>query len=503
MLLILIPVAGFFSLLNNHLIFTPTLTYTYHPGRSARVISPDEPATILRTADPKLRWRLTTDTLPFRVTVPRAIEGIRLHGELQPGSQPTVWLRAAGASGSDIITLISSSFLDTLDWKKVGDGTMTLWMRDKREITETITEGTGKNKKETSKKWTKDIRQYSSIDEFRNDSPDLEAIATLGIDRLALTNPNSIDSSLGGVALPQIFRGSHQFYVYARDGELKISFDKTDRNRKKDSDTLTVRIARASQLTARQPTWLKTVRVKDDGITGGDGPKGNPQRVEISVPGAKPGTYYVEIETSEDVLFSNLTSSSATLSFVGRVFLAEGSAYGEKGFRQLTLLTNGTQISLAAAHEQGKQDVTIAGKKYALKNPNVDVTAGNLHGITSFILDRPDVKLSSDGLVTIAPAKIFNSAGTHPIDLSNTPKLDSIDYVFADYQPNTKKTITLDETYAWLELELKGKRLSFILDMPGLQASGATLALKELKATLIRGPFPWDKVWDKTFGRIF
>lgn len=502
-LLVLVSLFAFFSLLNNHLLLTPSLTYPYHPGATARVISPDEPATILRTADPNLRWKLTTDTLPFQVTVPRAIERIRVRGELQPGSQPVVWLRAAGAQDVDMTTLVSSSFLDTLEWPHVTDGTMTLWMRDKRVTTETKTEGTGANKKETTSTWEKNVRQYTSVDEFTTDPPDLGVVATTGLNRLALASMNGVDLPAEGVTWPQIFRGSHQFYVYAPGGELKIAFDKVDRNRGNDADPLTVRIARADELDTRRSSWIKTLRVKDDGNSKGNGPTGDPQRVELVIPDAKAGAYFVDIVTSEDVVLTNLTSSSAMVSFIGRVFLAEGPAYGEKYFRPLTLLTNGTRLTMAAAHEQGKQDVMIAGKKYALKGINVEVVASELNGITSLQIGRPDVKISSDGLITIAPAKIFPSTGARPLDLSTTPNLDDVDYVFVAYQPNTKKTITFDETYAWSELELKGKRLSFVLEAPGLQTTGSTLALSELKATLIRGPFPWNKVWDKTVGRVF
>ncbi len=497
--LLLVPLIAFFTLLNNHLLLTPTISYAYHPGKVARVISPDDPATILRTANPALRWKLTTDTLPFQVTVPRAVEGIRVRGQLQRGTQPAVWLKAEGTKDADMYSLVSSAFLDSLDWAHVTDGKTTLWMRAKSDSSETVIEGTGKEKKETTRTWTKDIQQFASVKEFHDNPPDNNLVATLGYDRLGLMSLSKVELPNEGISLPQIFRGGHQFYVYSKGGELKLSFDKIDRNRKKDADTMTVRIARADELTARRPTWLTTLRIKDDGNVGGNGPKGDPQKVELNIPNTESGAYLVDIVTSEDVLITNLSSSSPMLSFIGRVFLAEGPAYGEKDFRTAKFLTNGSTVTMAAAHEQGKQDVTIANKKYSLKGVNVDIQATGLRGITSFDLDRPDIKISSDGLLSITPAKIFPTAGTHPLDLS-APNLDAVDYVLAAYVPSTKKTISFDETFTWTELNLQGKRLAFSLEMPGLQASSATVALKELKATLIRGPFPWGKIASRLGG---
>lgn len=492
--LILIPVLGFFVLLNHHLLITPTLTYLYRPGHTVRVISPTAPTSLIQSADPALRWRIATDTFPFQVTVPRAIDRIRVRGEFQPGSQSVMYLSATGANGSQLRTLVSSTFLDTLAWKHVTDGTTTLWMRDKRMTTEKAIEGTGKNQKEVTSTWEKNVKQFSSIRDFRSNPPDLNTVATLDYDRYALAAFTDATPDEGMITLPQVFRGSHQFYVYATGTELKLGFNKIDRNRKNDADPLIVRITRAEDISSRHQARLKTIRIKDDGITGGNGPKGKAQKVEISLPTPRPGAYLVEIETSEDVLFTDLTSSARRLSFTGRVFIAEGPAYGEKDFRPLTLITDGSTLTFAPAHEQGKQDIFIAGKKYVVHS---DVEVKDLKGVTSTVVNKPDIKITGNGLITIAPAEIIPSVSPHPLDLSGTPDLDQIDYVLAEYQPRTGQQIAFDETYGWSELELQGRRFNFSLEMPGIKAADATLGMKELRATLIRGPIPWGKVWQK------
>lgn len=493
--IILVPVTALFLLLNHHLLVSTRVSYRYLPGKVARVISPKEPTTIIETADPAMRWRLTTDSLPFQVTVPRAVEKIRIRGRLAPGSQSVVWLKADGAKDADMQTLVSSSFLDALPWKRVTDGVMSLWMRDQ------AVSAVDQTKDAADESWKKNIRQYTSLSDFIVDPPDLSTVAATGVDRFALATSGDVRLATGGITLSNIFRGSHQFYVYANQAELKLTLEKTDRNRKKDSDTMVIHVARADELTARQPRWIDTIRVPDDGNEGANGPKGKTQLVEMTIPTPTPGTYFFDIQTTEDVTFTKLTSSSAMLSFANRVFLAEGPAYGEKEFRPVTVLTNGSLLSLAPAHEQGKQEVTVRGTKLALVAIGEQATASSLSGITSFTVARPDVKISSDGLIALAPAQIFPTAGSRSLTLGSEPNLEGINYIYAPYQPRSAGPITFDEEYAWSALDVKGKKVTFALEFPQLVSTTATIGLEQLETTLIRGPLSWQRAWQKITGQ--
>jgi hypothetical protein len=152
---------------------------------------------------------------------------------------------------------------------------------------------------------------------------------------------------------------------------------------------------------------------------------------------------------------------------------------------------------VAANHDQGKQDVTIGGKKVAVQDVKVNHVVSKLQGETGISIPKGDIIVSSDGLLSFAGATLLPN-GAQGIDISTaSPDISGYEYIIADYVPHGKGAWEADQTYAVDELDLKGKTLTFSIDSPGLQASGATVGLKDVRVTLDRGPFPWDKVWKK------
>ena len=498
-IMVIVPLALLADLINQSIFITPTLSYMYRPGRATRAVSPTAPTTLIRTADAKLRWRVTTDNFPFKVIIPRLIEAVRVRVRLQPGTQSYIALNAKAKTDGDYSTIVSSAALDNLDWKHVSDGTMTLWMRDKRVSEEKIVTGTGKKAKTKTVTTERTLKQYASINDFRSAPPDLNTVATAGYDRLALASIPNYQPRSSPITLNRTFRGNHQLYVYAANEDLRLAFDKIDLNRQAGADTMTVQVARADQLTNDSRTWLKTITVADDGNAGPKGPRGAAQRVDLAIKNVPAGTYLVDITATEDVVFNNLTSAQHNLAFNGRVFLAEGPAYGEPSFQPVQLVTSGSSLSFAANHDQGKQTLTVAGKKFNLKELKVNQTASGLSGPTAFEIAKGDATVLSDGLIAIAPAELIPD-GVHPVDVAGAPDLTPYDYIIAKYQPRPagdKKDIVVDRTYNLNDLGLATKTLTFSIASPGLKASDAQLGLRDIRVTLIRGPFPWNKIWQK------
>lgn len=495
-ILLLLPFVILMTLLNFHLLLSSALTYTYHPGSHVQSIRPINPATLIRTADPNLRWRIPSDSFPFSVTIPRLIQGVTVRARLQPGTVQYVTFDAATKGGGVFSTIVSSTFLDTLKWTSITDGMTTLWMRDRRQITRTISSGTGKNARLSTVTSETPVRQYLSIAEFRSSPPDSTTVATAGLDRLAFASVANYHPNISPITITQTFRGNHQLYLYAADEDLHIAFDKIDLNRAKGPDSMTVRIARADRLTSDSRTWLKTVSVPDDGNMSANGTLGTLQHVDMVVPAVTPGIYLIDIVTNADVVFTHLTSWQHYLSFNGRVYLADGPAYNRTGFADVQILTSGSSVTVAANHEQGEQVVTIGAKKLAIKDVKIDHPVQGLSGLTTFTLAKGDAIISSDGLLTLGPAQLIPD-GVHPLDVSTTPDVSSIDYIVANYRPRSKGDIKVEKTYNLTDLALNGKTLSFAINTPGLQSTGATLGLKDLQVTMIRGPFPWHKIWQK------
>lgn len=495
--MVLAPIGLMFSLLNDHFFITPTLNYRYLPGHRAHVITPKTPAQLLKSADPNLRWRVSVDNFLFSVTIPRLIEAVRVRVRLHPGTQQYVTLDSVGKKGVNTSTIISASVLNKLEWKHVSDKNFTLWMRDKHVDVAQVTEGSGKNAKTRTVTSERAVAQYDSVAAFTAAPPDLRTVGLVGIDRMTFATVANYQPSTTEVSLGHTLRGSHQFYIYAANETLKFSFDKIDLNRSVGTDGVTVRVARVDELKSSNRTWLKTVTVGDDGISGKTGPRGQAQTVSIEIPNAQPGVYFVDISTSEDVLLANMRSLQHDLSFTGRVFLSEGPAYAEANFVPVSLRTNGDSLTFAANHDQGKQEILVATKKYGIQDVKVDHVIRDLQGITSVSFAKGDMIVSSDGLMAFQGFDLL-ADGARALDIAiPDPDFSSFDYVLADYHPQAADLLEVEQTFRIDDIALSGKTMTLSINSPGLVSSGSTLGLKDLHVTMIRGPFPWGKLWQK------
>jgi hypothetical protein len=67
----------------------------------------------------------------------------------------------------------------------------------------------------------------------------------------------------------------------------------------------------------------------------------------------------------------------------------------------------------------------------------------------------------------------------------------------ARYTPTTEKKISFSREYTISELEVHAHDLSFQIDAPQLQEQNNLVGFRSIQATLVRGPFPWHKVFQK------
>lgn len=491
-----IPIFFFLALFNNNFFLTKTLHYSYSPGQRTHIITPVKLAALIKTADRALPWRLDADSFPFRVTIPRLIEEVRVRVRLVAGTQGDIAFVAHGKKGADLTTIISSALLNTLEWKNITDGDLTLWMRDTHITEETLTQGSGRKKTTKTVKTERAVQQYSSISEFRTNPPtDLKTVATVGFEPLALSRVTDYQPSTVPITIEHTFRGSHQLFVYAANETLRMSFDKIDLNRQNNADELTVRIARTDDPTNNPRHWLKSVTIGDDGMTRAIGRNGKAQLAEIVLPNVTPGTYLIDIVASEDVVFQRLTSNQHVLAFNGRVFIADGPAYGETSFKPVSIITIGDTVTYFANHDQGMQTLVVAGKKHLIQDVKINNVFKGLKGETRVDFAQGDATVSSNGLLTLSPAQLV-PPGAQPIDIFGSPDLTSFDYVLAPYRPKTQNEPFIDQTYNLKSLTLDRKKFTFTIESPGLERSGASLGLKDIRVTFVRGPFPWNRVWE-------
>lgn len=480
---------------NNNFILTNTVSFLYAPGSRATVVGLEDPSSVLRTASTTIPWRIFADILPVSVRLPRIIESVRVKARLSLSTQPTVWFTATGnAEGGDMTSLYCSSLLNELTWKSVTSDHQTIWQRPDQQTKET-TIIDGKSITISPRR----VRQYTSLEEFRANPPDLQKVATIGIDRMALSKVNSYRPATKPITLDHTIRGSQSIYTYASGETISLSFDMIDMNRTKGKSGLAIRIGRADQLTDRNRRWLVTKTVGDDGDVRGDRKRKPPRHVTISLPKAASGMYRIEIATTNDILLTRLTSSQHYFAFERQLFLADGPAYFVgANFSDVNVQTDGSRVSFTPYHAEGAQTIMVDNKKIQLKTAREDYSSNDLRGVTTIKIAKGDVLITSTGLINMDPASMLPS-GTAEIDPVANPDLSAYDYVMAEYLvPKDKKTITIDETYKVSDLKLSAKKqLQFSLAFPGLRTNDYLIGLQDIRVTLYRGPLPWSKIWNR------
>jgi hypothetical protein len=67
----------------------------------------------------------------------------------------------------------------------------------------------------------------------------------------------------------------------------------------------------------------------------------------------------------------------------------------------------------------------------------------------------------------------------------------------ANYIPRPKGDIFFDQTFSLSDVGLVGKTITMNIRAPEIMSPNMALGLKEMRVTMTRGPFPWDKIWKK------
>lgn len=502
LLIAALPVGLFLWLLDNHLALTPRLSYKYAPDRAPRIVKPVVASTLLRTADKDIRWRLSTDSFLFTVRIPRLIQALRVQVNLVPGNQQAVFLAPTAKPNRPVGALLAdSNFLNTLGWRTVSGDGLTLWQREKRTEQTVIPDTSPRAKKKATKTVTveRPVKHYTSPADFMAGVPEPARTAVVGMDPLSVTKISDYRPSKQPLSFKHTLRGSHDFYVYVENEDLRLTFDKVDLNRVRGKSSLTVSVVKIDQIRDRGFSWLKTVTVGDDGMTDGRGTLGRAQLVDLRVAGVPAGLYLVRISASEDVLLKNLVSYQRAIS-TQRLFLADGPAYGRESlyFTPVSLMSNGSELTLSAIHDFGKQEVMVDGKKNRLTVVRQPQTLTALAGTIPVSFANGDIVISTDGFLSVAGAELIPNRRMTLIDVTANPNLDHFDYVLTDYTPRrVGQPINIDQTYPVDDLQLSGtdgKLLTFRIETPGLRQNDYRLGLDSIRATLIRGPFPWKKI---------
>jgi len=476
-IIVLIPIFLFLWIFNQNFFITRTLTYHFKPNTKGGNITLGERNNLVASYNKnnQLEWRLDTDSLKFSVKIPRSFEQAKLKLNLNNVSQNSVTLSAQSPENIPASPYLADYyFLNTLPWSQVTDGTLTLWQREV---------GSGVKDQNSN---TNELRQYKSIAEFESNLPPLSTIGVVNLDPEGFINIPDYKPTKEKITIPHFFRGSHDMTFYAKNEPIDIQFEKFDLNRKHNEDTLKY------SLIFKNST-IASGTIGDDGTIGG-GRLSRAMPVNIYIPNASPGIYHLDIKSTEDVIFGNISTTQHYFTFENSVFLADGPAYfNSPTFQPITLSVLPGQLDFNPAHEFGLQTILINKKKFNL--PTIKEKRGiEVREPTSFVVSHGDLSIQGSSIV-IEPAKRFPLEVPISLPLATQPDAREINYIIAPYQPReTYGPLSISKSYELTELFVKSKTLYFSLNAPGLMNTRSILKVNDIEVKLTRGPLPLGKI---------
>lgn len=466
LVLIACPVLFAFLLINHHILIAPSASVGYRPGDAIRGIGPTDAAAFIRSADPDIRWLSRKDTTEFRALVPRWADAVRLQIDLRKRGNAFAGLTMTTTDGSPWTSILSSSYLDSLDWNRVPTTTeLSLWSRpdDPRHR----------------------VEKFTSFAEFEQSPPDPARIGLFRMDPLSFTRidgyrPSTVERKLG-----HTLRGGHRLHVYAADEDLKVSFLKEDLNKTIGTDGVVLRIGRAVDIGVIPDQWLVTTKVGDDGVSGKSGPRGVPQRVEAVIPDVDPGFYVIDIVAGGDVLLRDFTTTQQYVAFRDTATFAEGPAFGEEDFTPIELTSTSSTIRLIPQHEQGTQVAIINGKNHALRRVKVETVVDNEDGTANIKLQKGDLTIRGKGHFAVKPF-LVPPGEARTVDISAAPDLSGIDYLVGAYTATTSTSTGWEKTIPLTHLDVVKKTVTFTIDTPGVVDGSATIGVHRVGARFLR-----------------
>ncbi len=276
-------------------------------------------------------------------------------------------------------------------------------------------------------------------------------------------------ASIVPTVITQPFRGAHQFYVYFKPGAWRLGFNFVDLNLDAATDPITVTVFSGTEQIATE-----TLKDEQGAVSG--------QREEKSLimSGQKAaGLYRVEIKVSDDIVMSQLTSSSDKLSFINKVWPVSGSG-------KLTMFTDAPQLGVSTINPVSLGQISFGGRKFTLDKTYQPFSYRVAAGINKIIIDEDDLVLENSGVFAFSSDGLVNP-NTQKVD-GNFQLSDNIKYIIAGYERPLEDN-GLKTAQAVLNLKAAASddnKYTFVISIPGLNEIVGTDNYLEIEKISIR-----------------
>lgn len=333
-------------------------------------------------------------------------------------------------------------------------------------------------------------RNYNSIDEFFDNLPLTEKIATYNYDiknDFVLENYEASPEVNSGEMLDAIkLRGQYQFYTYIKNEDLDFNFDILDLNKNKGEDNISIELYYADQL-------IDSKDLEDDGVVDDFGEILKAREVEFEVSSLPEGVYKIIVNANDDIV-SSFTTKQSKISFINKVWIYEGGD-------DLELFTDIRKMSAQTVNPGSLQAINFGDQALDVSETfklfDAKLSSDNEDKINKINLEKNDVILSGNGIFSLSEDSYFNP-NIQKIDNDIDINAAGIDYVIADYvSPQVEgdwkvAEINFDIANAYREFY----KYQFLLSIPGLEVEDGVedyIEVDEIKIEL-EGTSLWEKI---------
>lgn len=334
--------------------------------------------------------------------------------------------------------------------------------------------------------------KFHSVDQFFSSLPPQNEILQSNYDLSRYFQLRGYKKADHLTEINKNIRGAHEIYTYIGDNEiLNYVLTILDLNRNPGGDTLDISVydSRGNLITKQFVT--------DDGEVTASNVVLPERQIKLELPDLHHGVYRLVIKTTDDIFFKKIVTSQHLVMFKKNLYLADNidsfSNSGQKSFSSTILYTDSSFIQAHTSHQAGLQTLKIGTKDLVLDEIHKSKAIYDLKEVTTIASPKNDVYLEGDRYFAFNKDQLFDPNASTVPSINEAQNVDDFNYIIATYpQPKVVGDwLIASATLNAPALNYDGGSLlttHLALNMPGMQESGKTLKINEVKIEFNKDP---------------
>lgn len=319
---------------------------------------------------------------------------------------------------------------------------------------------------------------YSAVDEFYTSPPESSRLEPK-IATYERSFQPSVDygDDAGTTEIKNSLRGTHNFYVYVKDGNLGVSLEKQDLDWIEGEDVLKISV------------YKNEKKVYQDSI--GDGKQLSDDSAEIQsrsveLTGLEPGVYKVELSCDNDVLIRKIVVNKRLVVFKSLFLVDNKLIYPAAEQLGQTVFTNSTKVSFSTWHEPSLQEIKVNDYLVKLDRLVAEKKITLNRELSEIYTEKSDLLISGNSYFSISKESFFDPERYSTVLFDGTNFPPNAEYLITSYKSPQK----LGENYeSNLEFEISAANykdgiVEFKIVAPGLYKKQKFIIINSIEVSL-------------------